>query len=222
MGGASQQSFTLGNPNDVPITGDWDGSGRTQIGAYRPSNSTFYLGDVNGISPTAIQFGESGDVPITGDWTGSGKTQIGVYRPSNDTFYLREVTPAEPPAPPVVTAPVTVPLPTPPRGSRGHPRVRVKIKISWTYNRARTRIHQVQVSKLPRGARITVRCSGRGCPMKRRSARASHLKILVHHLDGSLYHAGDLLLITVTAPGHAAERALVKIRNGRLPIAALL
>jgi hypothetical protein len=223
VGGDSYAALTYGDLNDVPITGDWNGSGKAQIGVYRPSNGTFYLGDVNGLAPTAIHFGDSGDVPITGDWNGSGKTQIGVYRPSNRTFYLREVTPpAPPPPPPVVTAPVTVPLPTPARGTRRHPRVRVTIRISWTYNRARTRIHRVQMSRVPRGARITVRCTGRGCPVKQRTARARHLRGLERRLAGSLYRAGDLILITIAAPGHVSERALVKIRNGRLPVAALL
>ena len=39
-------ALTYGNPNDVPITGDWNGSGKTQIGVYRPSNDTFYLREV--------------------------------------------------------------------------------------------------------------------------------------------------------------------------------
>jgi hypothetical protein len=247
--GAAATTVAFGDPNWVPLVGDWNGSGTTQIGAYDPSTATFYLGDKGGAAISTLQFGDAnwiplagdwdglgdnngdaaqqmtfgnpGDVPIAGDWTHSGTTQIGVYRPSTATFYLQEVSAPAPP-PPMVTAPVTVPLPIPPRGSRAHPRVRVKIRISWTYNGARTRIHKVQVSRLPRGARITVKCTGRGCPMKRRSARAAHLRILVHHLDGSVYHAGDLLLITVTAPGHVSERALVKIRDGRLPVAALL
>jgi len=88
----------LGDLNDVPITGDWNGSGRTQIGAYRPSNQTFYLGDVNGVSPQAFHLGDPGDVPITGDWNGSGRTQIGAYRPSNQTFYLGDVNGVSPQA----------------------------------------------------------------------------------------------------------------------------
>jgi hypothetical protein len=215
--------LTYGNPNDVPITGDWDGSGKTQIGVYRPSNATFYLGDVNGISVTAITFGDSGDVPITGDWNGTGKTQIGVYRPSTRTFYLREVTPpAPPPSPPIVTTPVTVPLPTPPRGTRRHPAVRVLIKISWTWTRTSTRIHRVIVGKLPRRATITLKCSGRGCPIKKRSAKAARVGVFAHRLIGTKYRAGDRVFITVSAPGRVAERAVVTIRDGRKPLAALL
>ena len=219
-GGVAAQSLTYGNPNDLPITGDWNGSGKTQIGVYRPSDRTFYMGDVNGVSYASLTYGNPNDVPITGDWNGSGRTQIGVYRPSNDTFYLREV--ALPPPPPVATAPVTVPVPTPPPGTRRHPRVRVKITISWTYNRARTRLHRIQMSRLPRGARVTVTCAGHGCPLKRRSAKAAHVKLLERRLQGTTYRAGDRLGITVSAPGRVSERARLTMRNGRLPRAALL
>jgi len=214
-------ALTYGNPNDVPITGDWDGSGKTQIGAYRPSNRTFYLGDVGGVSQQAIPFGDANDVPIAGDWNGTGRTQIGVYRPSNDTFYLREVTPTPTPPPPVTT-PVIVPLPLPPPGTRRHPRVRVIITISWTWDRGRTRIHKVAFGKLPRHARITLKCSGRGCPMAKRTAKAAHARLFAHRLAGTTYRAGDRLFITVSAPGRVPERAVVKIRNGRKPLAALL
>jgi len=117
---------------------------------------------------------------------------------------------------------VATPLPTPPRGTGRHPRVRVTITISWTYNRARTRIHRLQMSRLPRGATVTIRCTGRGCPLKRRSAKARHVKLLERRLQGTTYPAGDRLWITISAPGRVSERALVTIRSGRLPRASLL
>src|ERR1700742_1771258 len=86
--GPSTVAITWGNPGDVPLAGDWDGSGKWQIGAYRPSNETFYLGDDNGGADQALTLGNPGESPITGDWNGSGKTQIGAWRPSNATFYL--------------------------------------------------------------------------------------------------------------------------------------
>jgi hypothetical protein len=214
------QVLTYGNPDDVPVTGDWDGAGRTQIGVFRPSNGTWYLGDVNGQSVTSVVFGQSGDIPITGDWTGSGITQLGVYDPNSRTFFLREVPP--PAAPPVVTTPVATPIPTPPKGTASRPRVRAKVTISWTWNHGRTRIHKVDVTRLPRRARITLRCMGRGCPMTKRSATAAHLRVFVHRLIGTTYRSGDRLLITISAPGRVPERARITIRNGRMPLAALV
>jgi subtilisin family serine protease len=81
---------------DLPITGDWDGSGRTKIGIYR--NGAWYL-DRNGngrwdgcgtTADTDICFPSFGglaeDIPVGGDWTGDGRSKIGIYR--NGAWYL--------------------------------------------------------------------------------------------------------------------------------------
>jgi lysophospholipase L1-like esterase len=77
---------SFGNPNDIPITGDWNGDGKTNIGIFR--KGAWYL-DFNGNGkwdpgvdkeyPVGY-FGVSNDIPITGDWNGDGKTNIGVFR----------------------------------------------------------------------------------------------------------------------------------------------
>src|SRR5215469_7475763 len=42
------RSFAFGGiPGDIPITGDWSGSGTTKVGIYRSSNGLFLL-DYNG------------------------------------------------------------------------------------------------------------------------------------------------------------------------------
>jgi hypothetical protein len=78
----------FGLSTDIPVTGDWDGSGHTKIGVYH--KGTWYL-DTNGdgmfdAGDTVYQFGLPGDIPVTGDWDGSGRTKIGVYH--NGTWYL--------------------------------------------------------------------------------------------------------------------------------------
>jgi hypothetical protein len=156
-------------------------------------------------------------VPIAGDWNGSGVTQIGVYRPSAHTFYLREVAPAPAPPAPVVTTPVATPLPVPGRGTKAHPRVRTKVVIRWTWNGARTRLRTLTMTRLPRGAKITVRCVGPGCRHRARVATARGVRRLVRSLEHTVYRAGDRLVITISAPGRVAERAEVRIRNGRVP-----
>jgi Beta-propeller repeat len=77
---------------DVPVVGDWTGTGTSKIGIYRPSTGTWFL-DTNGngifdAGDVTTQFGgitasascPGGDVPVTGDWTGSGTTKIGLFR----------------------------------------------------------------------------------------------------------------------------------------------
>jgi hypothetical protein len=52
--------------------------------------------------------------------------------------------------------------------------------------------------------------------------RGWHVRLLQRRLQGTTYRADDRILITISAPGRVAERALLTIRNGRLPRAALL
>jgi hypothetical protein len=77
-----------GGPGDVPVTGDWNNDGRTDIGIYR--NGIWYLGTLSstgGYLPFAtLSHGGPGDVPVTGDWNNDGRADIGIYR--NGIWYL--------------------------------------------------------------------------------------------------------------------------------------
>jgi hypothetical protein len=94
MGNDHSVTLPFAQAGDVPVTGDWTGSGVDGVGVYRPSNSTFYLDDSNTTAPTTadhtITFGDQGDIPVVGDWNGDGTTTIGVFRPSNQHFYLAD------------------------------------------------------------------------------------------------------------------------------------
>jgi hypothetical protein len=80
--------FFGGISGDVPVTGDWTGSGTSKIGLVRLG---FYWildangnGTFDGTGPGqdyAFPFGGiSGDVPVVGDWNGTGTTKVGVFR----------------------------------------------------------------------------------------------------------------------------------------------
>jgi hypothetical protein len=79
-------SGQFGLADDIPITGDWNGDGITNIGVFR--KGAWYL-DANGngrwdsgvdiVIPSG-QFGLANDIPITGDSNGDGITNIGVFR----------------------------------------------------------------------------------------------------------------------------------------------
>ena len=84
------QSFFLGWPGAIPVTGDWNGDGRTKAGVY--SNGYWYL-DYNGdgvwdggVQDKLVAWGWAGATPVVGDWNGDGKTKIGVY--SNGFWFL--------------------------------------------------------------------------------------------------------------------------------------
>jgi hypothetical protein len=74
---------TFGSIGDKPITGDWNGDRKTDIGVFRPSSRQFIF---NTSPITRTTFGLSSDIPITGDWNGDSKTDIGVFRPSARQF----------------------------------------------------------------------------------------------------------------------------------------
>ena len=86
--GPKDAVFTFGMAGDIPVTGDWDGSGITKIGVFR--NGSWFL-DLNGngvLDPEdgSYTFGQAGDVPVAGDWNGNGITKIGVFR--NGSWFL--------------------------------------------------------------------------------------------------------------------------------------
>ena len=103
-GGADITLVLGGQQGDLPVTGDWNGDGRTDIGIFR--NGTFILGVLvslrNCLSGTcvsttgvvlqpSITFGQAGDLPVAGDWDGDGRDTFGVFVPgSPGTFILTD------------------------------------------------------------------------------------------------------------------------------------
>jgi fibronectin type 3 domain-containing protein len=85
----------FGMSGDLPVAGDWNGDGISQIGVFRPSTGKWYL-DLNGngqldscgVDGCFGPFGMSGDLPVAGDWNGDGRAQIGVFRASTGKWYL--------------------------------------------------------------------------------------------------------------------------------------
>jgi hypothetical protein len=86
---AGDAFFNLGvgmDPSDIPVVGDWNGTGTSKVGIFRAG--FLWLLDYNGDQtysgpPTDRAYffgGVSGDLPVTGDWTGSGTSKIGIFR----------------------------------------------------------------------------------------------------------------------------------------------
>jgi hypothetical protein len=82
---AGDNALGFGQAGDIPVTGDWDGSGTSKIGVFRGGQSLLDLNG-NGVwdgpagGDRLLTFGQAGDLPVTGDWSGSGSAKIGVYR----------------------------------------------------------------------------------------------------------------------------------------------
>ena len=66
-----QRQVTLGPPTDQPLTGDWNGDGRSDVGRVpdaRAGGSSCGCGR----DAESIGFGREGDIAVTGDWNGDG------------------------------------------------------------------------------------------------------------------------------------------------------
>ena len=94
-GNPSPLTFVFGDPDDLPVVGNWDDSadGSDEVGVYRPSNNTFYLRADNIPGASAVTprpMGGTGDLPVVGDFNRDGRTTIGVHRNGgvNGTFFL--------------------------------------------------------------------------------------------------------------------------------------
>lgn len=76
------RQFFFGIPGDVPVSGDWDGSGVIRAGVFRKgvwlldwnNNGRWDEGD------RQFLFGVAGDIPVVGDWNHTGTTKAGVFR----------------------------------------------------------------------------------------------------------------------------------------------
>ena len=65
----------FGLKNDLPVAGDWDGTGKARVGIFRPGTGEWFL-DKNGngridgctVDLCAAAFGKAGDRPVVGSW----------------------------------------------------------------------------------------------------------------------------------------------------------
>jgi hypothetical protein len=87
------------------------------------------------------------------------------------------------------------------------------VRISGRFTRKRTTLTRVSV-RAPRGARIRVRCLGRGCPYKRKAIAVRYLRI--RKLQRS-YRPGANVEIRVTQASKIGKYTRVRTRRGKAP-----
>ena len=80
-------TFSYGTAGDKPVTGDWNGDGKADIGVVRGNVWYLRLSASAGPSWRRFTWGLRGDRPVVGDWDRDGKDGIGMFR--RGTWYLR-------------------------------------------------------------------------------------------------------------------------------------
>jgi Divergent InlB B-repeat domain len=86
---------SFGQQDDLPVIGDWAGTGISNVGVFRPSTGEWLL-DRNGngrwdgcnLDQCISGFGQQGDRPVAGDWNATGSSKIGVFRPHTGEWFL--------------------------------------------------------------------------------------------------------------------------------------
>lgn len=127
-----------------------------------------------------------------------------------------EPAPVQPIAQPLPTeqaqAPATAPATTRAKRMRPFPTVR----ISGVLTADGAQISRLAV-KAPKRTRITIRCSGKGCPKARVTRQARGKWIDVPALQTSL-RAGIRLTITVSRTGYISKVTTIRIRKAKAPL----
>src|SRR5712691_8235580 len=70
----------------ISVAGSFNGSSRSSITVFRPSNGEWYVHQATG--DVGVLWGSGTDIPVPGDYDGDGKIDIAVFRPSNGTWYI--------------------------------------------------------------------------------------------------------------------------------------
>ncbi len=77
-----------GMATDIPVPGDYDGDGTTDIAVWRQDSGVWYVLRSSDGGMRSLQWGMPGDVPAAGHYDNDAVLDIAVWRPSTGIWYI--------------------------------------------------------------------------------------------------------------------------------------
>jgi hypothetical protein len=90
------------------------------------------------------------------------------------------------------------------------------VRIAGSFGPRGIRIDQLLITA-PDGARVEIRCRGRGCPFKKLVRTIGIRSMRVHRFRRRMLRPGAVVQVWVTRPGEIGKYTRFRIRKGRTP-----
>jgi len=87
-GGVNQAAINYGWSGAIPVPGDYDDDGKTDLAVYYPTDGLWYIRRSSDLQQVIIPWGWSQAWPVPGDYDGDGKTDIAVYTYATGTWNI--------------------------------------------------------------------------------------------------------------------------------------
>src|SRR5439155_1189570 len=84
--GAGPFQIYFGATTDVPVAGDYDGDGKTDVAIYRPNvqgSTALWHAQLSGGGTYDAYWGNQSDIPVPADYNGDRRADPVTFRPSN-------------------------------------------------------------------------------------------------------------------------------------------